>query len=189
MVTTSTDVRARSRNKLLAAATELLVAGGPGAVTVDAVSDRSGVAKSTLYRHWRSVDELLVAVVHANVPAPVEVDLEAGFEAALRRWMASAVDTLSAPNWPRVLSALLELRTSSPELAALLEADFEAKLSTMAEILSLGAAEGRVPPGLEPRMVTQTLVGPVVLAALSGDTEQAAALGDYVLQRFLASYA
>ena len=33
---------------------------------------------------------------------------------------AAAVVTLSAPDWPRILSAMLELRTKSPEMAALL---------------------------------------------------------------------
>ena len=50
---------ARSRASLLEAATDLLVDGGPRAVTVDAVSERSGVAKSTLYRHFPSRDDLV----------------------------------------------------------------------------------------------------------------------------------
>ena len=56
-----TDLRAdprvaRSRTAVLDAATHLLVTGGPAAVTVDAVVAESGVAKSTIYRHWRSRD-------------------------------------------------------------------------------------------------------------------------------------
>ena len=47
-------------------------------------AERSGVAKSTLYRHWSSVPELLIDVMRANVPPPVSIDLGAGFEAALR---------------------------------------------------------------------------------------------------------
>ena len=181
-------VRDRSRTKLLAAATELLVEGGAQNVTVDAVAERSGVAKSTLYRHWRSVDELLVAVVRASVPEPIPVDLAAGFERSLREWMRGAVVTLSAPDWPRVLSALLELRTKSPEMAAVLQADFDDKLTTIDSILLLGVAEGRLPAGLDPRVVTQALVGPLVLAALSGDQARTAELADYVTERFLDSY-
>lgn len=181
-------VKGRSRAKLLDAATRLLVRGGPQGVTVDAVAEQSGVAKSTLYRHWRSVDELLIAVVRENMPEPSAIDLTRGFESALRDWMQQAVVALSAPDWPRILSAMLELRTKSPEMAALLEVDFEDKLVTIAAILELGAAEGVLPAGLDPRLVTQTLVGPVVLAALSGDLTRTADLSDYVVERFLASY-
>src|SRR5690606_191899 len=43
---------ARSRATVLRTATDLLVEGGPSAVTIDAIVARSGVAKSTIYRHW-----------------------------------------------------------------------------------------------------------------------------------------
>lgn len=172
---------------MLAAATELLVEAGPRGVTVDAVAERSGVAKSTLYRHWSSVHELLVDVMRANLPAAMPVDLGAGFETALRSWIDHAVATLSAPNWTRILPALLELRRHAPEMADLLAADFEDKLAAAASILDLGAAEGRLPAGLDPRLVTQTLIGPLVLATLNGD-EGVADLADYVLDRFLTSY-
>ena len=60
---------ARSRAKLLAAATEILIETGPSSVTVDAVAERSGVAKSTLYRHWESRSALLVDVLRTHRPA------------------------------------------------------------------------------------------------------------------------
>jgi AcrR family transcriptional regulator len=178
---------ARSRTKMLAAATELLVEDGPRGVTVDAVAERSGVAKSTLYRHWASVHELLVDVMRCNVPDAVAVDLDAGFEAALRAWVDHGVTTLTAPEWARILPALLDLRAHAPEIAELLAADFEAKLETIASILRLGAAEGRLPAGLDPRLVTQTLIGPLVLAVLNGD-DDVTELAAYVVDRFLASY-
>ena len=178
---------ARSRAKLLAAATELLVEEGPRGVTVDAVAERSGVAKSTLHRHWSSVHELLVDVMRDNVPDAVAIDLDGGFEAALRSWIDHGVATLTAPEWARILPALLDLRAHSAEVAELLDADFDRKLETVGSILDLGAAEGRLPAGLDPRLVTQTLIGPLVLAVLSGDGN-VAELAGYVLDRFLGSY-
>ena len=48
-----TDPRpARSRARLLDAATALLRSGGPSAVTVDAVTRAANVARATLYRHF-----------------------------------------------------------------------------------------------------------------------------------------
>uniref|UniRef100_UPI00111C4932 helix-turn-helix domain-containing protein n=1 Tax=Mycobacterium avium TaxID=1764 RepID=UPI00111C4932 len=46
--------RARSRNRLLDAAAALLTSGGIEAVTVDAVTKASKVAKTTIYRHFTS---------------------------------------------------------------------------------------------------------------------------------------
>jgi hypothetical protein len=73
-------------------------------------------------------------------------------------------------------------------MAELLAADFDDKLTTVASILDLGAAEGRLPGGLDPRVVTQTLIGPLVLAALNGDIDRLRELADYVVERFLTSY-
>lgn len=44
--------RRRSRAAALQAAGELLVSSGVSAVTFEGVSERSGVARTTLYRHW-----------------------------------------------------------------------------------------------------------------------------------------
>jgi AcrR family transcriptional regulator len=55
----STDPRiARTRSRVLDATWELLNDVGFDGVTVEQVSERSGVARSTLYRHWRSIPEL-----------------------------------------------------------------------------------------------------------------------------------
>lgn len=179
---------ARSRAKVLAAATELLVEAGPRAVTADAICERSGVAKSTLYRHWNSINELLVDMMRTNLPVTSTIDRSAGFEVALRDYVGRAVVALSAPGWVRILSALLELRQHNPEIAQLMQADFDDKMSTMASILELGVAEGRLPAGLTAELVTPTLSGPMVLTALNGEEDRVAEVADYVLGRFLASY-
>ena len=49
----ATDPRvALSRERVLAATLELLTETGLGGVTIDDISKRSGVAKTTIYRHW-----------------------------------------------------------------------------------------------------------------------------------------
>jgi len=71
-----TDPRpARSRARLLEAATALLRAGGPSAVTVDAVTRGANVARATLYRHFPSGNDLLAAAFGGLIPpAPMPSD-------------------------------------------------------------------------------------------------------------------
>jgi len=59
---------ARSRARLLDAATALLRSGGPSAVTVDAVTRGANVARATLYRHFPSGNDLLAAAFHSLIP-------------------------------------------------------------------------------------------------------------------------
>lgn len=85
----STDPRpARSRARLLEAAAALLRAGGPSAVTVDAVVRASNVARATLYRHFPSGNDLLAAALHALIP-PAPLPPEGG---TLRDRLIAALD-------------------------------------------------------------------------------------------------
>ncbi|MEU0495283.1 TetR/AcrR family transcriptional regulator [Mycobacterium sp. NPDC006124] len=61
---------ARSRARLLEAATVLLRSGGPSAVTVDAVTRTANVARATLYRHFSSANDLLAASFTSLIPPP-----------------------------------------------------------------------------------------------------------------------
>jgi AcrR family transcriptional regulator len=69
-ITDKIDPRpARSRARLLEAATALLRSGGPSAVTVDAVTRGANVARATLYRHFPSGNDLLAAAFNGLIPA------------------------------------------------------------------------------------------------------------------------
>jgi len=58
----------RSRTRLLDAAAELLRAGGIEAVTIDAVTRESKVARTTLYRHFGCSSDLLAATLERLLP-------------------------------------------------------------------------------------------------------------------------
>lgn len=51
----------RTREAVVAAATELLATEGIGRLTIDAIAQQSGVARSTIYRNWPERADLLLA--------------------------------------------------------------------------------------------------------------------------------
>ena len=53
----------RTEAAILAATRDLLAEGGVRELTVEGVAARSGVAKTTIYRRWRSRDDLALAVL------------------------------------------------------------------------------------------------------------------------------
>lgn len=53
---------AGTRERLLAAARELIETGGYGSASVVAIAERTGVAAATLYRHFPSKEELFIEV-------------------------------------------------------------------------------------------------------------------------------
>ena len=65
----------RSRRAVLEAAVAVLADDGYGAFTIDAVARRSGVARSTIYRLWRTKAELIdAALTTLNVQPTEPVD-------------------------------------------------------------------------------------------------------------------
>src|ERR1700757_1084142 len=58
----------RSRTRLLDAAVELLRSGGVDAVTIEAVTKASKVARTTLYRHFGCSSDLLAATLERLLP-------------------------------------------------------------------------------------------------------------------------
>ena len=178
---------ARSRSKVLEAATELLVEGGHRAVTVDAVAERSGVAKSTMYRHFPSRTELLVNVLRHNMP---NLDLEVpegSFEDAMRVVMSRAVASMDNPDWARMLPALMSLKNTLPDIRELTQADRECRLSLLRAVLARGIDEGLVPPDTDPTLIMNLLIGPLMFAAMNNELDGLNELADAVTEQFLAS--
>lgn len=97
---------ARSRARLLDAATALLRAGGPGAVTIDAVTRHANVARATLYRHFPSANDLVAAAFTSLIPPPpmppAAGSLRDRLIAVVGEWaesIAEAPITLTAMAW------------------------------------------------------------------------------------------
>ncbi|WP_170312831.1 TetR/AcrR family transcriptional regulator [Prescottella subtropica] len=75
--------RARSRARLLDAATALLVKGGTEAVTIDAVTKLAKVARATLYRNFDSGTELVAAAFGKLIAPAPETPLPGGLREQL----------------------------------------------------------------------------------------------------------
>ncbi len=182
-----TDPRVlRSHAKVLEAATELLVDGGPRALTVDAVSERSGVAKSTMYRHFPSRTDLMVEVLRHNMPATEDEIPEGTFEEALRALVQRVATTASNPEWGRILPALITLKSTIADIDELSESDRSARLHLLQEVLNRGIDEGLVCPKTDPVMVMSVIFGPIVFAALYGESGRMEELADLVVDQFIA---
>ena len=81
---------ARTDRKIVAGALRLLREGGPRRVTIEAVSARTGVAKTSIYRRYANSTQLLEAALDHTVTATAPLALDATWEQAL----TAAVDIL-----------------------------------------------------------------------------------------------
>lgn len=179
---------ARTRATVLRTATDLLVEGGPSAVTIDAIVARSGVARSTIYRHWDTRDDVLVAVIENCAPQIDAPDASVGFEEGLHRLTGDLRAMLNDPDWTRVLPALLTLRIQQHGIADL-EQRIEARQEQAIDVvLRRGVEEGRIDPGIDIDEASALLVGPLLFANLMGKPVVDEAFCDRVVGAFLRTY-
>jgi AcrR family transcriptional regulator len=179
---------ARSRAAVLDAGVELLVEGGPNAVTVEAVSQRSGVAKTTIYRQWESRDELVVDVigeVARSVPPPPP---DMPFEPALRMLMRASCDQARDDRLRRAYPALLLARAQGqPGLDRLRTGAQDEQEARLEELLRRGIAEGRLAPDVTLDDALLQLLAPLVLIT-SDIHDFDDDVADRIVDLFLASH-
>lgn len=172
--TQSSDPRIlRSRARLLDAAAELLKSGGMRAVTVDAVVGRARVARTTLYHHFDSLDELLVAAVAQLIP-PVTPPPQSG---PLRQRLIEIVARQATliEDVPVHLAALawLVMGTTAPDdhlppnLAALRDHAVEHYRAPFEALFELPEIQGTL-GDFDTTLALSQLIGPIVFAKLTG---------------------
>jgi AcrR family transcriptional regulator len=152
---------AEAQRAVLDAARELFEAGGYAAATIEAVSARSGVAKTTIYRWWPNRASLLVEVlaeVHtAAVPLPAGGEPVRAIVGELRD-AAGALNGLTG----KLLTALLGEAQHDPEVRAeLLDGLFHPRRAATARVIRRAQETGAIRSDVPPDIAADLLFGPL----------------------------
>ncbi|GAA1120610.1 TetR/AcrR family transcriptional regulator C-terminal ligand-binding domain-containing protein [Kribbella jejuensis] len=142
--------------RILQAARELLRLKGPAAVNIDSVAAHSGVARTTIYRRYRSRDELMHAVLeHLIDPAPLAPDLPV--DEKLRWVMDRISDMLENRLGPGATAAIIA--NSDPEFTKAVRSRLAGRLSSLADLMNADVKAGLLQPTIDPDTVLGVLVG------------------------------
>jgi AcrR family transcriptional regulator len=178
----------RTQSAVMRAATDLVVEGGPNALTMDAVVLRCGVAKTTIYRHWKSRDDLLAAVIAAATPQLPEPDPDADVETALRAAMRYSAGTLRDTEWSRMLPAFIMLSQQEGDIKAINERMEFQHNAVLATLIERAAEEGVIESDVVVDEAIAHLQGPLMIAHLADLMPIDDRLADSIVDRFLAAF-
>ncbi len=174
----------RSREAVLGASVALFVAGGPRAVTVDAVSEASGVAKTTIYRHWRDRAHLLADTYRACLPVVPAPAKGLAPEEALRDVVRALVRGMgTAPTRP-ALPHLIATPLDPVESRALPADVMDQTFAPLVTAIEKTAAAGVIPKRTDVMEAKHQIVGFIVMSAI----DPACAMDDELAGRITALF-
>jgi AcrR family transcriptional regulator len=133
----------------LRAAAEILEADGYGAVTIERVAARSGVAKSTIYRWWGSKGDLLMEayrqLVTERMPQPDTGSLAGDLEA----FVTQLYRVSDYPGRVRALRGLMAEAQLDPSFGEAFRAWVRGRRDVVAALLHRAAQRGETDPALD----------------------------------------
>ncbi len=188
--------RARSRNRLLDAAADLLSTGGIEAVTIEAVTKASKVARATLYRHFTSSSHLLAVTFERLLPQVTPPPPSTG---SLRDQLVELLDrqaSLFADAHLHVtLLAWLSLGPTSPAEAADTQASTKALRTRVVDqyrepfdaILQSPRAHDEL-DDLDVELAMFQLVGPLAFARMTGLNTMSRRRCEHIVDDFLKAH-
>jgi AcrR family transcriptional regulator len=150
----------RSKDAVLAATFALMTEAGIGGVSIDEVSRRSGVAKTTIYRHWPSRSALLLdacATMSARPQAPDTGSARGDLE-TMALYIAARLRTAA---WATVLPSIIDAAERDPALAEL-QANLHAEMRTAFRfIVDRAHHRGELPRSVDAAEIAAAVLGPL----------------------------
>jgi AcrR family transcriptional regulator len=155
----------RTRNVVLDATAALIGEIGFGRTTIEAVAERSGVARSTIYRHWPDRTDLLGEAVDCKI-AHVPFDQTGNLRNDLLSMITELAARLGSDNVGPLLLSLIAEAGRDPKMAAMQDRFTTARFDRTRAILEAAAARGDLPEDIDVEQMAEDLVSPIFFRGL-----------------------
>ena len=182
-----TDARVvRTRERVLEAAQRLLFDGGPSAITYSALAEEAGVGRTTLYRHWPTLDDLW-----AEVTAIVDTHTRIEFSGDLRQDLLTAmsiVASMARTDAGRASVASMLERSQWDDDTYNFAVRFQDQIPVQ-QALAKAVEVGTYPASDDLQVASSLLVGPLLLQSFFTRGQFDDSIIEYVVDRFIRSIA
>lgn len=143
------------------AALALLAEAGFEGVTVEAVAQRAGVARTTVYRRYPGKPELLVSVLAHECRASVDDPDTGSVVGDLTAIGEGLHRALTSTDLGRALPAVIAAAARHPEVAAAHRTFVASRRRVSLAAVARGIERGEIDPAVDPDTLVDLVVGPV----------------------------
>jgi AcrR family transcriptional regulator len=179
----------RADRAILQATLELMAKNGAHDLRVDDVADRAGVGKATIYRRYRSKDELITAAV-AGLVSEIQVPDTGRTRTDLLALMRGAVEVYRRSLEAAVMPSLVEAMSRDAALARLVREGFlSRRRAALRAVLDRGIERGDLRSDLDLELALDVLGGPLFYRLLITGGPIDEQLADGVVELILRGFA
>jgi len=155
----------RVRQVVLDTTADLIAEVGVERASIDEIANRSGVAKSTIYRHFSSKPVLVVEAVHTCMSHPVVTDTGSVRDDLIACFAGMAKASYEGRLGDMLLS-LMDAAQRDPELGRLVRAMSEQRRRAATAVVERAVARGDLPTDLDVELFVTMLSGPLIYTKL-----------------------
>lgn len=154
-----------ARQKMLEAAQDIVRTVGVHGFTIDEVARRSGVAKTTIYRHFGSRNELIIASLDGMVPIPETPDT-GSLRDDLIQFLHNVHPIFADAELRAVGLDVMAAAGRDPDLARLDRAQTTSRAGPFRTIFQRAQARGEIDPDIDYLTAFEVIEGPLVVRSL-----------------------
>ncbi|GAA2266735.1 TetR/AcrR family transcriptional regulator [Nonomuraea roseoviolacea subsp. roseoviolacea] len=175
---------ARVRAAVHQAVTDLVAERGYGSFTVGDVAARAGVADTSVYRRWGTLETLLMDVAITRLTTASPVPDTGSLEQDLRVYAAGVVRDVAGPDGMAALRLVIALATAGEDGVKARDAFLAERGRQLQGMLDRARERGEQPP--EVLDILDHLLAPVYVRGLFGVGPLTPAYADTLVDRLLA---
>ena len=150
-----------SRERVLTTTLDLLTEAGLGELSIDEVSRRSGVAKTTIYRHWANRSALVIDACSRMTDGQEAPPDTGSLDGDLRAILAGIADLLGTARWSSILPSIVDAAERDPGFADLHSRIQHGHAAPLRAALDRAALRGEIPPAADRNAAAAALLGPL----------------------------
>jgi AcrR family transcriptional regulator len=176
----------RTRMAVLAAAVELMLAGGPDAITHASVAAEADVSRTTVYKHWPTRADLLrstITELGKNIPDPADFNGDVRHDLALL--LRDLVDDLRDEARARLIGTMMARAQHDSTVAAVRDEMVCEVEQLFEKVIATGASTGELRGDIDAGTAMASIMGSLLFMRFMANSPLDDAAVDRMIDEFV----
>jgi AcrR family transcriptional regulator len=150
-----------SRERVLTTTLDLLTEAGLDELTIDEISRRSGVAKTTIYRHWSNRSELVIDACLRMTDGEEAPPDTGSLDSDVRAIVTRIATLLTTARWSSIVPSIVDAAEHDPAFADIHSQIQRKHAAPLRSALDRAVLRGEIPKTVDRGAIVAALLGPL----------------------------